>query len=123
MTAEQVLSFLTRKGIILTPAGDRINYKAPTGTMTPDLVGMIKAHKRGIICILNPDRKIKSALAHLHADGSQNFFWGDCDSCPAGGFWELKGPKMWCFHSAYFLGKAAKPIKCEIARANCPLKR
>ncbi len=122
MTAEQVLSYMNQKGIILTLAGNSIKYKAPTGVMTPDLAEMIKMHRQGILGILNPDRAIKSISTHLHEGDSQVLLPGDCDSCPAGGFWEFKGPNMWCFHSAYFLGKAAKPIQCEIARGNCPLK-
>jgi len=46
---------------------------------------------------------------------------GQCETCPAGGYWDFHGPGMWCFHSAYFLGKAAQPIPCETVRGNCPL--
>lgn len=46
----------------------------------------------------------------------------NCESCPAGGEWDWKGPGLWCFHSAYFLGKSAKPVKCSNAINNCPLK-
>ncbi len=44
-----------------------------------------------------------------------------CESCPAGGYWDWKGSGLWCFHGAYFLGKATKPKPCRDARQNCPL--
>ena len=45
----------------------------------------------------------------------------DCDSCPAAGFWDYIGPGRWCFHTAYFLGKAGKPVHCDNAKHHCPL--
>jgi hypothetical protein len=49
----------------------------------------------------------------------------DCESCPAAGHWDgylAWGlyPTRYCFHAAYFLGKTAKPRKCEEARRDCP---
>ena len=46
----------------------------------------------------------------------------DCENCPAGAKWEWKSIGMWCFYSAYFLGKSAKPIPCFEASQNCQLK-
>lgn len=53
---------------------------------------------------------------------TNNIAGGDCESCPAGAKWEWKGPGLWCFYSAYFLGKSAKAIPCLQAAINCPLK-
>jgi hypothetical protein len=51
----------------------------------------------------------------------------DCESCPAAGYWDGYAvwglyPARYCFHAAYFLGKTAKPRKCEEARLSCPNK-
>lgn len=50
---------------------------------------------------------------------------GNCDSCPAAGFWdgyEAWGlyPSRYCFYAAYFLGKTEKPSKCSESRQKCP---
>jgi hypothetical protein len=46
---------------------------------------------------------------------------GDCNQCPAAGFWDYMGTGMWCFHRAYFLGKAGHPRACDTAKHDCPL--
>jgi hypothetical protein len=46
----------------------------------------------------------------------------DCDSCPAGGYWDHMGQGMFCFHRAYYLGKSGKPVPCDVAKDNCPLQ-
>ncbi len=48
---------------------------------------------------------------------------GNCDSCPAAGYWDWKGPGLWCFHRAYFLGKSGKPMHCDTAKHDCPLQK
>jgi len=53
---------------------------------------------------------------------SSTFVAGNCDKCPAAAEWSFKGPGLWCFHSAYFLGKTAKAVSCRIASSKCPLK-
>jgi hypothetical protein len=47
---------------------------------------------------------------------------GDCENCKAGAKWARMGPGIWCFHASYYLCKQEKPISCDIARKNCPLK-
>ena len=54
---------------------------------------------------------------------TKNSTAGDCDSCPAAGFWEWHGTGRWCFHTAYFLGEPEKPISCISAKHDCPLKK
>jgi len=45
----------------------------------------------------------------------------NCNSCPAAGYWDWKGPGLWCFHRAYFLGKSGHPVSCDSAKHSCPL--
>lgn len=122
MTAEQVLSFVNKKGIILTAYGDQIIYKSPTGVMTPDIVEIIRKHKPGILGILNPDQGCESIPSYARVNDNQNILPGNCNSCPAAGYWDFMGPGKWCFHRAYFLGKAGHPSTCDTAKHDCPLK-
>ena len=48
---------------------------------------------------------------------------GDCDNCPAAGYWDHLGPGRWCFHRAYFLGKSGAPSLCSATMHTCPLGR
>jgi len=123
MTAEQVLIHVNQKGIVLTSEGDRIVYKAPAGTMTPALVELIKTHKQAILSILNPAQASEYVASFSGGTYTRGVLPGDCDACPAGGFWDYAGPGMWCFHSALFLGKSRAPVSCSTARHDCPLKQ
>ena len=51
------------------------------------------------------------------------FMPGDCEACPAGATWEIKGPGLLCFHLAWFRGKSGPAQKCDVARRNCPLTK
>ena len=106
MTAEQILADIREKGIALEIEGDQIKCKAPIGTMTAALVESIRQCKPEIIRLLSPATAVVP---------------GHCETCPAGGFWDGNGPERWCFHSAYYLGKAANPINCTDTRRVCPL--
>ena len=119
MNAAQILSYAHQKGIILTADGGRLNYRAPTGVMTPDMAEMIRAHKQTILSILNQDGIAFVKQRDLCVSDKVNP--GDCGRCPAAGYWDLMGTGMWCFHRAYFLGKAGHPLSCETAKHNCPL--
>ena len=68
----------------------------------------------------NNDRFL-DVSSRAHATSS-TFLPGDCEKCPAAADWPYKGPGLWCFHSAYFLGKSAKAVSCRIASLKCPLK-
>ena len=48
---------------------------------------------------------------------------GNCDSCPAAGYWDHMGPGSWCFHRAYFMGKSGRPSPCVETKYACPLGR
>jgi len=106
MSADQILSIIRKKGIVLEVQGNDIKCQAPTGTLTPDLIESMRSHKPEILTILTSFKQPKS---------------GECENCPAAGLWDFKGPGSWCFHSAYFLGKTAKPVHCTAARKDCPL--
>lgn len=109
MTASQILSITKRKGIELKAQGDQLAYKAPLGAMSEDLIKLLKSHKGDLLHLLTREKGELSS--------------GACETCPAGGFWDWKGPGLWCFHTAYFEGKARKPVQCVEARRKCPLTK
>ena len=121
MNVDQILSYVRQKGIVLIPDGDRINYKAPSGIMTPDLAETIRTHKQTILGILNQSREIEATPSYAQPCDNRNILPGECESCPAAGYWDWKGPGKWCFHRAYFLGRAGHPESCDSAKRNCPL--
>ena len=123
MNAEQILSYVRQKRVVLIPDGDLINFKAPLGIMTPDLVETIRAHRQEILGILTQDRESESTPSCEKPRGNRNILPGNCDSCPAAGFYDYIGPGKFCFHTAYFLGKSGKPIHCNSAQHNCPLRK
>jgi hypothetical protein len=54
---------------------------------------------------------------------SQNGSPGQCESCPAAGYWDQSsyaGYGLLCFHTAYFLRKSGKPSPCGEIRKRCP---
>ncbi len=121
MNAAQILSYVRQKGVVLIPNGDRIKYKAPSGIMTPELAETIRTHRQAILGILIQDCGNKSKPSYAHPSNNRNILPGNCDSCPASGYWDFMGPGKWCFHRAYFLGKAGHPEPCHTARHGCPL--
>jgi hypothetical protein len=48
---------------------------------------------------------------------------GDCEKCPAHGFWDGHGPDPFCFYEATFLGKSAKAQLAKTRQNNCPLSK
>ena len=122
MNAEQILSYARQKGVILIPNGDQIQYKAPSGIMTPELVETIRTYRQAILGILTQGRESESKLFYTRPGDNRNILPGKCESCPAAGYWDYMGPGKWCFHRAYFLGKSGHPIACDIAKNDCPLQ-
>lgn len=106
MTAGQIVGRLRSRGAIFHVDGNHISIKAPSGTMTPRVVALLKSKKDEIIKAMNPRPKPPP---------------GHCEQCPAGGTWEAKGRGLWCCHDAYFLGKPSKPIPSAEVRSRCPL--
>ena len=49
MTALGLLEDLTRRGIVLTAEADKLRYKAPKGTITPALRGLIEQHRAALL--------------------------------------------------------------------------
>jgi hypothetical protein len=121
MNVEQILSYARLKGVVLIPDGNRIKYKAPSGIMTPDLAETIRTHKQAILSILTQVRESEFTPSYARPGENRNILPGNCDSCPAAGYWDWKGPGLWCFHRAYFLGKAGHPKACDTAKYDCPL--
>jgi hypothetical protein len=123
MNAEQILSYVHQKRVVLIPDGDRIKFKAPSGIMTPELAETIRTHRQEILGILNQDREGEFTPSYARPCDNRNILPCTCDSCPAAGYWDYVGPGKWCFHTAYFLGRAGKPTLCETAQHDCPLEK
>ncbi len=74
--------------------------------------------------------KVGSLLAELKAKKERVREYltmqpGRCESCPACGSWDGYGlwrmpPGRYCFYSAYFKGKAARPEPIAAAQKACP---
>ena len=121
MSVEKILSYVRQKGVILIADGDRINYRAPFGIMTPEIVEGIKTHRNEIVGILKKESERVSLSALTGPRDTLNILPGNCDTCPAAGYWDYIGPGKWCFHRAYFLGKPGDPVHCDTAKSKCPL--
>ncbi|MCW5967585.1 MAG: hypothetical protein KIT57_03665 [Blastocatellales bacterium] len=52
MTLDTLLDELQERGIELTPAGDRLRYRAPQGALTPELKQAIAERKPELLAIL-----------------------------------------------------------------------
>ena len=49
MTTQGLLEDLTRRGVVLTAEADKLRYKAPKGTITPALRGLIEQHRAALL--------------------------------------------------------------------------
>lgn len=65
MRPEQLLTITQEKGIILKAQGSQLAFKAPRGSMTPELVESLKRHKPEIIKILNETQTATENLIPL----------------------------------------------------------
>lgn len=64
----------------------------------------------------------ESPLSDIHDISLTGLFLpSNCEKCPASGMWAWKGPGLWCFYSAYFLGKSTTPATCDQVRKYCKL--
>lgn len=52
MSVTKLLDSLRERGVMLSANGDRLAWEAPAGTMTPDLLAVLKAHKEEILAVL-----------------------------------------------------------------------
>jgi hypothetical protein len=51
---EALLAELRARGVVLAPAGDRLRYRAPRGTLTPDLRQQLLSQKAELLLMLEP---------------------------------------------------------------------
>ena len=54
MTPQALLADLRALGVELTAEGDQLRYRAPSGTMTPDLRRQLRSHKAELLLLLEP---------------------------------------------------------------------
>jgi thioesterase domain-containing protein len=68
-TAKEFLSQLQRLDVRLWIAGDRLRYSAPTGVVTPELLGKLKEHKQELMALLpTPTQVLQSATRTVRPD-------------------------------------------------------
>ena len=63
MSAVAVLTELAAAGVVFSAEGDRLRYRAPTGTMTADRLRLHREHKAEIIRLLPDADELPVALA------------------------------------------------------------
>jgi hypothetical protein len=52
MTLPELHAVLDRLGVELTARGDKLHYKAKSGSLTPEIKAALAAHKRGLLALL-----------------------------------------------------------------------
>jgi hypothetical protein len=55
MTPLSIIDRLDRAGVVLTVNGDKLTYDAPAGTMTPDLLGVMRHAKPILLAMVAGD--------------------------------------------------------------------
>ena len=53
--AEVLLCELRSRGVIVSAIGGRLRWKAPAGTMTPELIAQAQAHKTELLALLGAE--------------------------------------------------------------------
>ena len=105
---------------VLTPLQDLGVTVILTETGKLKLQGNNKADQAVVSTAVEYARTNKPAIiAALSQSGEP----GQCESCPAAGYWDQSfyaGQGLLCFHTAYYLHKPGRPIPCAGARNNCP---
>jgi hypothetical protein len=118
------ISFLSKMGLSVTLSSvGKIKLSGLRGInekLARKAIKYAKDHKAKILSELTKSKITRSAI---NSTRTLEILSGDCEKCPAGGYWDWKGPGLWCFYTAYFLGKSATPISCYSTRINCPLIR
>jgi hypothetical protein len=84
MTATDLLAELRAQGVLLSVDGDRLVYDAPTGTMTPALLAMLRETKAGLVALLQvpaagPPESELVARPSASATVAQGQEWGRLD--------------------------------------------
>jgi hypothetical protein len=101
---------------IITDAGVQASVEPAGGLKLKGLSKLTVEQKNQII---DYARKHKPAILAALTNSSAP---GECELCPAAGYWDYMRPGKWCFHTAYFLGKSGQPVHCDSAKQKCPLK-
>ena len=57
MSASTLLQDLRRRGVEVTPEGDRLRCRAPRGVLTPGLRESIRRYKRGLLMLLQREAR------------------------------------------------------------------
>ena len=88
MTTLDLLTHLRARGVLLTANGDHLAFDAPVGTMTPELIARLAAHKNELLAAL-ADKADAPAEAQLetHADREWARFEAVCLPRPDGRGW------------------------------------
>jgi hypothetical protein len=101
--------------------------KLREGKENVDNVACVRGEESAILPPLSQDRGAFEADSGCSLARASDIVdkWGDCDSCPACGYWDgyefwSMPPGRYCFYSAYFKGKAARPVPIAEARRVCP---
>jgi hypothetical protein len=103
------VSYIEDTGVHVSVVGDSLK-----------LSGLSKLAEEQKSQVINFAQKHKPAII---AALTQNGIPGQCELCPAAGYWEYgeyTRQGLMCFHYAYFLHKAGRPTPCSVTRANCP---
>ena len=105
--------------VALQEAGIQASIDKTGGLRLKGLSKLDREHKIRIIEFArNHKQPIIAALSQTGAPG-------ECESCPAAGYWDYStyaGQGLICFHRAYYLGKSGRPNPCHEVRAACPRK-
>lgn len=102
----ELLSQIKERRITLSTDGKEIVYQAPRGTMTPELLEAIKAHKSELIELLSAPGVV------------------GCLRCPASALWGYGDKQeLYCFSfSLFFPVEFGKPQLCEVKFSVCKHK-
>lgn len=90
MTAPALLRLLTAHGVRLAAHGGRLTFDAPAGAMTPELLGLLKAHKAELLTILagEPEQKPPAGVQlESRVDREIRRFLAVCKPWPDGRGW------------------------------------
>lgn len=89
MTPSELMAELTSRGVRLSVRGDRLQYDAPAGVMTPDLTARLKRHKHELLALLTA-KTVPAAgggQPESHADRETRRFLAVCRPWPDGRGW------------------------------------
>ena len=97
-----LLPEIKTRNIRLTAQDGKLDYQAPRGTMTPEILKAMREHKAKLLGLLKHDVS-------------------DCLHCPASSWWKYKGKEgLYCFSYALFPPvRTETPKLCKDIASNC----